>query len=127
MAKSVLEFCFKVEDRPGILASIAEVFAKEGININGCTAIKCDNKGMICLITNNSQGAASALKKAGIKHETHELFEVSIQDKPGELARLTKALADEKVNVTVAYITMRKTIVLGVDNVAAATKVFQKQ
>lgn len=126
MAKTVQDFSFIVEDRPGALADVAALIAKEGINLDGCMGIRSQGKGVIHVHTDNPQATAKVLQSAGIKFEKRELFEIAIQDKPGELAKLSRALADAGVNLTLFYITMKKTVVLDVDNASAAKQVFQK-
>ncbi len=126
MATKISAFSFEVENKPGSFAAIAEVIAKENVNIEGCTGTVCEGKGFILINTNNSQTAASALKKAGFKYETQELLEIKVQDKPGELAKILRALADAGVNITSQYLTMKQTVVFAVDNILSATKALQK-
>ena len=120
------EFSFKIEDHPGALASATEILGKAGINIDGCVAIRCEGKGIVHVVTNNSQLTASALKAANIKYETQDVLEVKLNDKPGEIAKLARSFGDAKINITTLYITMRQTIVLGFDDVDGAKKVLQK-
>ena len=126
MAKTVLDYSFNVENHPGALASLAELIAAEGINLDGCFGAASADKGVVHIHTNNPQATSQLLNGAGIKFETRELFELDVQDKPGELAKLARSLADAKVNITLFYITMKPSLVLGVDNVSAAKQVFQR-
>jgi hypothetical protein len=126
MQNKLTGFYVKVEDHPGVIASIADVVGKQGINIDGCTGISLDGKGVIYFITNNTQETTVVLNKAGIKFETREFLEISIQDKPGELAKLTKSLADVKININALFISLRKTIVIAVDKTDQAAKILQK-
>lgn len=126
MAKTVQDYSFNIEDRPGALADVAELLAKEGINVEGGLGITSQGKGVIHLHTNNAQATAKALQQAGIKFDKRELLEISVQDKPGELAKISRALADAGVNLRLFYITMKKTVVVDVDNASAAKQVFQK-
>lgn len=126
MANKVTGFCVKAEDRPGIVANLATILGKQDINIDGCTAISFNGKGVICFITNNPQTTTTALNKAGIKHETRELLEISVQDKPSELAKITQSLADANININALFISLRKTVVIEVDKIAEATKILKK-
>lgn len=126
MAKKVVGFCIKVEDRPGTLDAIADLMGKQGINIDGCSGISSGGKGIVYLIANNPQKATEILNKAGVKYEIRELLEVNVQDKPGELAKVTQALAEAKVNITALFITMQKAVVIDVDQIAQAVKALQK-
>lgn len=126
MTKKVVGFYFKVEDRPGVFASLADIPGKQGINIDGCAGITLDSKGGICLVANNPQKATEAFNKAGVKYETKELLEFNLQDKPGELAKIAHALADAKVNINALFTTSRKTVVIAVDKTSEALTVLQK-
>jgi len=126
MATNVSEFVIKVEDRPGSLALLTEVIGKAGVNINAIAGLKSEGKGIIQLTVDRNKETVQALQSANFKYETRELFEVKLQDKPGQLAKLTRSLADAGINVTCLYITIKQTIVFGVDNNAQAAKILQK-
>ena len=126
MAKKLTGFCVSVEDHPGVVASIAGTLGKQGINIDGCTAVSFDGTGVVYFVTNNTEATTTALNKAGIKYTTKEFFEVSVQDKPDELTKITKPLADAKINITALFITTRKSVVIEVDQTAKATTILQK-
>ncbi len=126
MAKNVTEFSFKIEDRPGALAALAEVFGKKGINIEAFEGVTHDGKGVIHLVADREDTAAAALKEAHVKFESRKVFELKLQNKPGEIAKLSRALADEGVNISTLYLTMHQTQILSVDKADAASKVLQK-
>lgn len=126
MVKKLNGFCFKAEDRPGVIASLADIISKAGINIDACAAISFNGKGVIYFTTNNPQAATDALNKAGTKFETHELLEINVQDKPGELAKISHSLSEAKINIHAMFMTMRKTIILEVDQIEQAIKILQK-
>ena len=46
MANTLTEFVFKIEDRPGSLATITEILGKAGINIDACVGFRSDGKGV---------------------------------------------------------------------------------
>ncbi len=104
-------------NRPGALARIAEVLAKNKINITGL-----DSSGpqrLIRLLVSNPARAKRALLKAGLKVRTEDVVVVTLADKPGALARTARKLANRRVNINYAYGTVarggkRAAIVLGV-------------
>ncbi len=126
MVKKLVGFSFKVDDRPGALASALEIIGKDGFNIEACAAISSEGKGAVCLVTNNPQKTTEAFNKAGIKYELKELIEINVPDKPGELAKITHALGEAKVNISFLFITMRKTVAIAVDNTSEAVTTLQK-
>lgn len=126
MAKNLESFCFKIEDRPGTFTAIAEILGQNGVNIDGCAALRGNGTGYVCILANKPQEAESALKNADVKYEKRKLFELNVQDKPGELAKITRAFADANINISVIFITMRKTVALSVDNESKASKILEK-
>ncbi len=117
------ELTVTLEDRPGTLADMAEALGNAGVNIDGLQGAAVGGKGMVQVITNNPKGATQALDKAGLKYTTREVLLVKLEDKPGALGRLARAMAKAGVNITASYLTMKGTLALGVSDMPKAEKV----
>ena len=117
------EFNFSLDDQPGALARIAEALGEAGINIDGGAGIRFGGKGLITLVTAQPDLAAEVLKKRQIPYESEEVLIVRLKDRPGALAELTRAFADQNVNLTSFYITMAGQQVIGADNIPEARNI----
>jgi hypothetical protein len=91
------------ENKPGRLAAVTRVLAKENINIRATTIATSDTFGVINLIVDDPARAEDALTKAGMLVSLNRVLAVVIPDEPGGLDRLTRLLQTENVNINNAY------------------------
>jgi len=92
-----------VENKPGVLASVTAILAREKINIRATTISSFGNRGFLNFIVDDPEAAEKALKKAGIAVELREVIAVLIKDSPGGLDRLVQYLAANSINIENAY------------------------
>jgi hypothetical protein len=93
-----------VEDKPGALADICEAFGRNGINIKSISAEGLGEAGIIRIITEDVNTAKRALERDGYSHTISEIVPIRLADKPGELGKVTRKLADEDINIQYIYI-----------------------
>ena len=98
------EFIVDMENRPGRLASLTEALAAFDVNIEALTAYGHDGDGTVRLITSDSATTRRVLDEASLTFEEHTVLTVSLPHRPGELARLTRSLADAGVNIDALYV-----------------------
>ena len=91
------------ENKPGRLAAVTQVLAKEKINIRATTISTSDTFGVINLIVDDPVRAETALTKAGMTVSLARVLAVIIPDQPGGLDRLMQLLLTENVNINDAY------------------------
>jgi hypothetical protein len=91
------------ENKPGSLARVTAILAREKINIRATTIASSDTFGVINLIVDDPQRAQKALSKEGLMVTTKKVFAVVIDDKPGGLNKLTQCLFKEDININNAY------------------------
>ncbi|MEW6334259.1 MAG: ACT domain-containing protein [Thermodesulfobacteriota bacterium] len=91
------------ENKPGRLAAVTQVLAKEKINIRATTIATSDTFGVINLIVDDPARARIALQKAGMTVSLMPVLAVVIPDQPGGLNRLTQLLHAEGINIVNAY------------------------
>ncbi len=115
-----------MENRPGTFADVMEVLGKANVNVEGLQGMPCAGQGVGQFVTNNADGAARALGAAGIQHTTRQVLLLNIPNKPGEGARVARALASAGVNIDGVYVTFGGQVVLGVDKLADAQEVARK-
>ena len=115
------------EDRPGLLAEIGELLGRAGVNIGTLAATNIDGKGVIHLVVDDGEDAAEVLAANGFQVEgSRAVLTATIEDRPGELGRYCRRLAEAGVAISSAYVG-RKTggeteIILAVDDYEAASQ-----
>ncbi|MCJ7517634.1 MAG: ACT domain-containing protein [Methanomassiliicoccales archaeon] len=124
------QFEVYVQNRPGEVARIAEVLAKNSVNIRGISIDMAPSKPIIRVITDDENSAKSALKSASLEFTEREVLVVSLSDRPGELAKVTKKLARAGINIESLFILGSKTnseeVALGVDKLEKAQELLSK-
>jgi len=111
------DFTLSLDDRPGELAKLGEALGKAKVNIEGGCAVTGAGKGEIHILVKNASTAQAALKRAGIPVAAErEVLVVDAKDRPGELGRITRKLADAGVNIQLFYVSTGMKLVFGVDD-----------
>jgi hypothetical protein len=90
------------KDRIGLMADIALALSEVGINIENISATAVQGKAVIVFEVREEEEdkATEILKKKGYKVLSEEMIVIKLKDKPGELARISKMLKENKVNFT---------------------------
>jgi hypothetical protein len=119
------------ENKPGKLAAVTAVLAKEKISIRATVISTSDTFGVISLIVDDPKRAQAALTKAGMMVRLRDVLAVLIDDKPGGLDRLTQLLFRENVNINNAYGFVlesreKAVFVLDVDQIERAVTLIEK-
>jgi hypothetical protein len=122
------EIVVETEDRPGVIADIGELFGQARVNIRAAAAFVDGGRGYLHFVVDNADRALAALKVGGWKvREQREVLVVSIDDRPGELGRYARRLAEAGVNITALYTSGErageKELIVAVDDLASARSV----
>ena len=120
------EFRVTMENRPGTFADVMEALGKANVNVEGLQGMPCAGQGVGQLVTNNPDGAGRALAAAGIQYTTRQVLLLKIPNRPGEGARVARAMSDAGVNIDGVYVTFGGQVVLGADKLADAQEVARK-
>ncbi|MET1125138.1 MAG: ACT domain-containing protein [Archaeoglobaceae archaeon] len=92
-----------VENKPGRLASVTEKLYEKGINLRAFTIAEAGDFGIIRMVVDKTEEAYKALKEAGFTVSLTDVIAVEVEDKPGALYRIAKALGDAGVNIEYCY------------------------
>ncbi|OPY87161.1 MAG: hypothetical protein A4E71_01199 [Smithella sp. PtaU1.Bin162] len=119
------------ENKPGKLASVTSVLARENISIRATTISTSDTFGVVNLIVDDPKRAEAALSKAGMTVHLRGVLAVLIPDKPGGLDSLTQLLYRESVNINNAYgfvleSSKKAVFVVDVDQMEKTEKLLEK-
>ena len=111
-------------NRPGTIADMGEAAAGAGINISGVCGFPCEGVGVLHVLVDNPEGAASAFESAGLTvRGQREVLVVDVEDEVGELGSVARRFADAGVNVDLVYLATATRLVLGVDDLDAGRAV----
>lgn len=115
------EFVVPLENKPGTLAEVATALGKSNINILGYLLEAQGDFGVARIITSDPAKTEAWLRSTSRPFRTNEVVIAPVKPQPGELGRITTALAKTGVNVTASYAT-ENGLAFAVDNVASARK-----
>ena len=88
-----------VENRPGRLADITAVLAKNSIDIRALSVADTSDYGILRLIVNDPKSAVEALRSEGMTASATQVLGIIIPDEPGAI----KVLSDAQISVEYAY------------------------
>ncbi len=92
-----------LENRAGRLAHVTGVLCEAGINILALSLADTSDFGILRIIVDKPRAADEALKKHGLVGMLNEVTAVEVENRPGGLHRILKALEGSNVNVEYMY------------------------
>ena len=113
------------DDRPGILAEIGELLGRAGVNIGTLAATNIDGKGVVHLVVDDGDDAGEVLLANGFDVQgSRPVLTATLEDRPGELGRYCRRLAEAGVAISSAYVAKRgggeSEVILAVDDYDSA-------
>lgn len=89
----------------GSLASVAEALGSIGVNIEAISAYAQDNKAVFRVLTNDVTSAVKTLSKLpDVRVIESDIILIKMLNRPGELGKITRKLANNAVNLESVYI-----------------------
>ena len=92
-----------LENRAGQLAEITGGLAQKGIDLRAINIAETSDYGVLRLIADNPQAAATTLLEQGFILSMTPVVAVSVPDQPGGLAKVLDVLAKENIDVEYMY------------------------
>jgi len=92
-------FTVKLKNEPGTLAKVAEAIARRGVDIRAVGGGGIGDSGVAAFLTDNDGATREALGEANCEFSEAEAILADVEDRPGTLAKVTRALADAGVNL----------------------------
>jgi hypothetical protein len=103
------ELVIKASNDVGSLATVSETLGSVGVNIEAISAYGLDGKAIFRVITSDVTTSVKALSKIpGVEVEEADTIIFKMINRPGELGKITRKLANRGVNLRSLYIVSRK-------------------
>jgi hypothetical protein len=127
---TTMQFEVSILDKPGEVSRLAEVLAKNAVNIRGISIDMGKSLPVVHVITDDEASARRILKASGFEFVERDVLVISMSDKPGELAKITKKLAKAGINIESMFILGPKAsevqVAVGVDQRKRAQDMLMK-
>ena len=92
-----------VENKPGRLAEITEIIAKNNINIRALCVADTTHFGILRIIVDDPIEVERVLREAGLTVSITSVLTASIHDEPGSLAKVLKLFAENSITIEYMY------------------------
>lgn len=103
--RKVTEIRLSMPNRVGLLSEITTAVAKAKVNVNAICAYALENTAFFNLITDSNSKAKKALASLGYGIEEKDVIQVELPNKPGELQKVAKKIADAGIDIDFMYAT----------------------
>jgi len=93
------QFVVQLSNQPGGLATLAEALAAAAIDLRAIGGGGIGDSGHIIMTTADDDGTRGILEAGGYTFVEGESIIAEVDDRPGGMARIARALADAGVNI----------------------------
>lgn len=93
------QFVVQLKNEPGAMANLAEALAARGVDLRAIGGGSMGDSGHVIMTTADDETARAVLEDGGYVYVEGESILAEVDDKPGGMARLARALADADVNI----------------------------
>jgi hypothetical protein len=93
------QFVVQLKNDPGAMATLAEALAARGVDLRAIGGGGIGDAGHVIMTTANDETTRRVLEEGGYVFVEGESILAEVDDKPGGMARLSRALADAGVNI----------------------------
>ena len=93
------QFVVQLKNIPGAMAVLAEELAARGVDLRAIGGGGLGNSGHVIMTTADDETTKQILDEGGYTYVEGESIIAEVDDKPGGIARIARALADAGVNI----------------------------
>jgi len=104
-ARKAKEISFTMPNKVGLFSEVTTAIAGAKINITAICAYGMGNIATFMLTTNSNTKAKRALEPLGVIIEERDVIEVEVPDKPGELQKISRRIANAGIDIEYMYAT----------------------
>ena len=110
----MMDLVIDVDNEPGALARVAAAVSDAGVNMAACTCVGGGEHAEVHILVPHAEAAKHALATShiGISRE-REVVVVEVHDRPGELADLTRTIAEAGIDLDLVYVATSNRVVFG--------------
>ena len=121
-----------LENRAGRLAEVTRILAEAGVNIRALSLADTSDFGILRLIVSDFEKAREKLKANGFTVGRTTVVAVKVDDRPGGLHAILKALQEANINVEYMYAFVQQSgdnavIIFSFDRTDQAVELLQKK
>ena len=93
------QFVVQLKNEPGAMANLAEALAAHGVDLRAIGGGGLGNSGHVIMTTADDDTTKKVLDDGGYTYVEGESIIAEVDDRPGGMARVARALADAGVNI----------------------------
>ncbi len=93
------QFVVQLKNQPGAMAVLAEELAARGVDLRAIGGGGIGDSGHVIMTTADDETTKQVLDDGGYVYVEGESILAEVDDKPGGMARIARALADAGVNI----------------------------
>ncbi len=93
------QFVVQLKNEPGSMATLAEALAARGVDLRAIGGGGIGDSGHVIMTTADDDTTRGVLEEGAYTFYEGESILAEVDDKPGGMARLSRALADAGVNI----------------------------
>ena len=116
----------KLDNRPGALDHLTRVLRDRKINIDSMSLESVGSTGFARILTSKNREAIDALRQGRLDVHDTQLLLMRIENRPGELNRLTSELAAAGINIEAVLTTIDGRVALRTNDNETASRILGK-
>jgi hypothetical protein len=93
------QFVVQLTNEPGAMAVLAEALAARGVDLRAIGGGGIGGAGHVIMTTADDEATRAVLNEGGYTYVEGESILAEVDDRPGGMARISRALADADVNI----------------------------
>ena len=104
-ARKAKEISFTMPNKAGLLSEVTRAISEARVNITAICAYVMGNTAYFMLTTASNVKAKKALEPLDVAIEERDVVEVELLNRPGELQKVAKRIADAGIDIEYMYAT----------------------
>ena len=104
-ARKAKEISFTMPNKAGLLSEVSRAISGASVNITAICAYAMGDTAYFMLTTASNVKAKKALEPLGVVIEESDVVEVELLNRPGELQKVAKRIADADIDIEYMYAT----------------------
>jgi hypothetical protein len=102
-AFKLTQLVFTLPDQVGLLDKVTSAISAENVNIKAICAYGMEGEANFMLVTDDNAKTKEALAKIDIEVMEEAVAAVELEDRPGELQKVARKIAEAGINIVYMY------------------------